>query len=94
MSESFVRESIRVRTVCDMLDMHRSQVYRACDAGDFEWHGVGRRGRRIYKDSVLAYQRRRNGAPASAPPAAPKKIRVKNPGHNAAMDFLKDKGLL
>jgi excisionase family DNA binding protein len=94
MTESFVRESIRVRAVCELLDMHRSQVYRACNDGDLEWHGIGRRGRRIYKDSVLSYQRSRNGTPTATPVAEPKKIRVKNPGHAAAMDFLKSAGLV
>ena len=97
MSETFVREAVRVRRVCELLDLHRSQVYRMCDAGDLEWHPVGVRGRRIFLDSVLRCQSRRIGS-AMTPPAASgalKKRRVaQHPGYADAMDMLKKEGLL
>jgi len=93
MSEGFVRETKRVRWVCTLLDCHRSQVYRLMDVGDLEWMPFGRRGRRIFLDSVLAYQARRNGSPAQ-PVVESKKHRVQNPGFKTAMESLVNEGIV
>ncbi len=53
-----LRESRRVSTVAKMLDADESQVRRLVAAGELEIHRIGRRGIRIYLDSVAAYQAR------------------------------------
>lgn len=97
MSETSDRKSVRVRRVTEMLDCHRSQVYRMCDTGELEWHPIGTRGRRIFLDSVRRVQSRRIDPTASPPTAssAPKKGRVaQHPGYSEAVSVLKKEGLL
>lgn len=51
------RRSVRVRRVMELLDLDDSQVRRLIADGLIEAHTVGKRGVRVYWDSVLAYQR-------------------------------------
>jgi len=52
------RPSGKVKAVAEYLDMARSHVRQLVDAGELEAHKVGKRGVRIYWDSVTDYQRR------------------------------------
>lgn len=52
------RPSRRVRTVAIMLDADETQIRRLVDAGELEAHIIGKRGIRIYLDSVEDYQAR------------------------------------
>ena len=60
-----VRESVRVRTVAGWLDCEHSQVRRLITDGQLTAHTIGKRGVRVYVDSVTAYQERQ--ARKSAP---------------------------
>jgi hypothetical protein len=53
-----VRRSARVCTVAGMLDEEPSQIRRMLSRGDLEGHRTGKRGVRIYLDSVIEWQRR------------------------------------
>ena len=53
-----IRESRRVATVASALDMDEFQVRALIDAGELEAHGIGKRGIRVYLDSVRDYQER------------------------------------
>jgi excisionase family DNA binding protein len=54
-----VRSSARVATVAKLLDCDQSQVRRFVRDGVLEAHRVGKRGLRIFLDSVAAYQEAR-----------------------------------
>ena len=54
-----VRPSARVSAVAQMMDCDQSQVRRLVKTGALESHRVGKRGLRIFLDSVSAYQESR-----------------------------------
>lgn len=60
MSEArdIARESRRVATIAAMLELDESQVRRLVDEGELEAHRIGKRGLRVYLESVAAYQAR------------------------------------
>lgn len=102
-----VRPSVRVATAAQLLDVDRGEIYRLLDAGALEGHRKGKRGKRVYLDSLRAYQadntlqpRRQLAAPA--PPAAASAPRRKKPptppltttAHKEALAFLHAKGLV
>ncbi|MBN9568749.1 MAG: helix-turn-helix domain-containing protein [Alphaproteobacteria bacterium] len=68
------RESRKISAIAQILDVDESQVRRLVQAGELEAHRIGRRGVRVYLDSVIAYQERRSRptkpAPRQAGPAA------------------------
>jgi hypothetical protein len=93
------RPSARVKRVAELLDMDESQVRRAVDAGEMEAHGHGKRGLRIYLDSVADYQNRRNRAPTrpiatqqQAKP--PRPTQASQAAHNAALANLRADGFV
>lgn len=57
------RPSARVARVAAILDCDPSDVRRMLRAGELEGHGKGIRGKRVYLDSVAAYQRARDIEP-------------------------------
>lgn len=70
-----IRPSARVSTVAKMLDDEPSQIRRMVARGDLEAHREGKRGIRVFLDSVEAWQRgnrihskKSTGLAASAPP--------------------------
>jgi len=69
-AERVLRRSLRPDTVAAMLDMDRSQVYKLIKSAELETHAIGKRGVRVYLDSVEAYRERGRGVQAR--PAAPK----------------------
>src|SRR5262245_46578471 len=70
------RASGTVRAVAEILSLHQSQVRRLVETGELESFTTGKRGVRIYWDSVADYQARRTrqaarkvvGAPQSPKP--------------------------
>lgn len=54
-----VRPSVRLERVMQILDADERSVRRLIDRGELQAHGIGKRGVRIYLDSVLAYQESR-----------------------------------
>lgn len=57
------RRSARVATVAELLDCDPSDVRRMLRDGELEGHGKGIRGKRVYLDSVAAYQEARTIEP-------------------------------
>jgi hypothetical protein len=51
-----VRPSARVANVAAVLDCDESNVRRLIDVGELQAHGLGKRGVRVFLDSVAAYQ--------------------------------------
>lgn len=62
---AIVRPVARVARVMELLDCEESDVRRLIDSGDLEAHGIGRRGVRVYLDSVADYQASKSRAPKS-----------------------------
>lgn len=57
------RKSVRVATVAETLECDASEVRRMVRQGELEAHRKGKRGIRVYEDSVAAYQASRNILP-------------------------------
>ena len=55
-SDAMVRPSARVSRVADLLDCDESDVRRLIDVGELQAHGLGKRGVRVFLDSVADYQ--------------------------------------
>lgn len=56
------RPSAKVATVAEMLDCDQGDVRRLVKAGEIEAHGKGKRGIRVFLDSVRGYQDRQTKA--------------------------------
>ena len=56
MDGAMPRESRRVKTVAKILECDEGEIRRLIDQGEIEAHHIGRRGIRVYLDSVAAYQ--------------------------------------
>jgi excisionase family DNA binding protein len=92
-----VRRSARVSTVAEMLDDTPSQIRRMIDRGEIEAHREGKRGIRVFLDSVQAWQERHPIKAKNTPKAQEKpKTRAKASAaaHNQAMAHLRDLGLV
>lgn len=87
---SSVRPSARVRTVADILDCDESQVRRLILAKKLETHGLGKRGLRVYLDSVRDYQAGKE--PAPKPKSVPSK--AGRAAHLHAMAELRARGIV
>ena len=53
-----IRRSVRVARVADALDMEEARVRKLLKDGQLQGHRIGKRGIRIYVDSVEELQRR------------------------------------
>lgn len=85
-----LRRSIRVGRAADILDCDPSQVRRLIRQRRLETHTLGKRGVRIYVDSLDAYR----AAGAGPAPAAVARPRTKLPAeHNEAVAYLRSIGL-
>lgn len=83
------RPSARVSTVVGLLDCDASQVRRLVADGELEAHTIGKRGVRIYLDSVADYQARQvRPAERSPKKAAPDRVRASTAAHRSAMAYL------
>jgi hypothetical protein len=91
-----VRPSVRVRTAAERLDMDESQVRKLVKAGDLEGHLIGKRGVRVYVDSIEAYQLSRpiGGNPAPQAQPEPRRKRRVSAAHREAITYLRRLGLL
>jgi len=74
-----LRRSVRVVRVAEALDMPASQVRRLVAAGELEGHRVGKRGIRIYEDSLDEYRRRNATGPGPATTRPPPPRRQSGP---------------
>ncbi len=96
--DTTVRASARVATIAAELDTDPSQVRRLIDAGEFEAHTIGKRGVRIYRDSVEAYQRRQARAGKAkchpVPPARTTPTAASRAAIRAAIATLQKAGVL
>lgn len=84
-----------VAAVAAYLAVDRSTVYRLIDNHELEAHGIGKRGRRVYWDSVYAYQQRSAVAanPCAEVIAHPVRRRPVHHNHQAALEKLRAAGL-
>lgn len=92
------RPSARVATVAELLDCDQGDVRRLVKAGDLEAHGKGKRGIRVFLDSVRAYQDRTTKQATAGPKAVIHKPKARAAASTArfkaAMAGLEAKGLL
>lgn len=91
------RPSARVATVAELLDCDQGDVRRLVRLGELEAHGKGKRGIRVFLDSVRAYQDR-HSRPAMGRPSQPIHTRrriapASTASYRAALAGLKAKGL-
>lgn len=91
-----LRQSIRLQRAAALLDCDPSHVRQLLKAGHLEGHRIGKRGIRIYVDSLRAYQEARplavsrQAAGSDKPPPRPRA----GAGHRQATAALKAWGWL
>ena len=94
---ALVRPSKRIAWVAEALDCDDDQVRALLDSGELQGHGIGKRGVRVFVDSVTAYQERH--ARAAKKPAKSLDQTARRPtaasraAHNAAIAELQRNGL-
>lgn len=91
------RPSAKVSTVAGLLDCDDGDVRRLVRAGELEAHTKGKRGIRIFLDSVREYQdRQARPSPAVSPPIHRPKARAaaSSAAYKAALAGLAAKGLV
>jgi hypothetical protein len=88
------RPSARIARVAELLDCDESQVRRLIDKGALDAHGLGKRGLRVFLDSVADYQAGRRRQAATAPRTAPKPRQVDLAAQRAAEGELRKSGIL
>jgi excisionase family DNA binding protein len=89
-----VRRSARVSTVARLLDCDESQVRRLVRAGTLEAHRIGKRGLRIFLDSVATYQEARAEPSAQSLVMTRQRRAAARSSHIAAIAKLRARGLL
>jgi len=85
------RPSWRVRRVAADLDCDATQVRRLVYSGQLEAHRIGKRGIRVYLDSLKAYKEARSLGRPVLPRPAPRAIAT--PGYLEAMAYLRKRGM-
>jgi hypothetical protein len=91
------RPSARVATVAELLDCDPGDIRRLIRDGELETHGKGKRGLRVYLDSVRDYQVRqaRQTRPRSPDAGAlRRRAPASTAAHLAAMASLRAKGIV
>lgn len=91
------RASARVKHVAALLDCDDSQIRRLIDSGDLEAHRIGKRGIRVYLDSVDEYRNRmmiitRKATSAGIP--KPLKSKATTTANREAMAYLRQIGII
>ena len=90
-----VRPSAKIGRVAQLLDMDPSQVRRLVDTVQLQAHRIGKRGIRVFLDSVACYQERNSIVPAAArAPIERARVRRLSAEHHKAVARLKELGLL
>lgn len=96
-----MRESRRVRTVAAMLDADETTVRRLIETGELESHTIGKRGVRVYLDSISDYQARQARTARPRPPdqgqaamRRPRPAAASSAAHSAAKAWLRSQGIL
>jgi hypothetical protein len=90
-----IRPSVRISTVAAKLDMDQSQIRRLLASGELQEHRIGKRGIRIYVDAITDYQRRHAiGTPAAKTPPPRTRSTRRDPGHEAAVAYLRKLGIV
>ena len=93
-SDVMERPSARVSRVADLLDCDESDVRRLLDVGELQAHGLGKRGVRVFLDSVADYQaikHRKAKRPVDNPP---KTRKVNRAAQISADNELRKSGIL
>jgi hypothetical protein len=94
---AFLRPSARVARVAEILDCDERDVRRMIEEGDLEAHGKGKRGVRVFLDSVSDYQASRilavKGKRKSGKTEA-KRVHASGAAHLSAVVELRKSGLL
>lgn len=80
-SPTLIRPSVTVATAASRLETEGSAIRRLIRSGALQGHRMGKRGVRIYVDSIEAYQR---GRPLDATPGAPAPGKARQPHRTAA----------
>ena len=92
-----IRESRKIKTIAAMLEVDASIVRRLVESGELEAHTIGKRGVRVFIDSVCEYQVRKTRAVTKGPIVAAEKRRrraAQTASYRAAIADLKADGLL
>jgi excisionase family DNA binding protein len=89
-----VRASARVSRVAELLDCDESDVRRLIDRGELEAHGLGKRGVRVYLDSVIDYQAGRARKPKRAVDKPRQHRSATHAAHLAAEAELRKAGII
>jgi hypothetical protein len=93
-----IRPSARVRTIATLMEEDESEIRRMVARGELEAHRKGKRGIRIYLDSVADFQRRRELVPIRSHSAHCPNTRASRPvnraAYRAAMASLRKDGIV
>jgi excisionase family DNA binding protein len=89
-----VRPSARVSKIAELLDCDESQVRRLVRSGQLQSHRIGKRGLRIYLDSVVEYQEWRASSQNSRREERKAARSMVRSSHKAAIEKLKRRGLM
>ena len=88
------RPSARVARVAELLDCDESDVRRLIDSGQLKAHGIGKRGVRVYLDSVADYQDQKDRPAKRAVDKTMKPRPAARAAHLAAEGQLRKTGIL
>ncbi|WP_167771619.1 helix-turn-helix domain-containing protein [Bradyrhizobium niftali] len=90
------RSSVRVSKAAELLEVDICTIYRAIRSGDIEAHFVGKRGIRVFADSLRNYQERNLVAPRSRSKSSRQRPRSRphSVQYQEAEAFLRDQGVL
>lgn len=92
---SGIRRSVRVGTAARDLDIDERDVRQLLKDGALEGHMKGKRGVRVYVDSIAAWQgaRPRGGAAETAPARAAARSAPQSPSFREALAYLARNGI-
>ena len=88
------RPSARVARIAELLDCDEKQVRRLVDNGDLEGFRLGKRGLRVFLDSVADYQADGRRRPRQVVEKAPKARAVDRAAQKFAETELRKSGIL
>ena len=93
-----IRPSARVRTIAKLMEEDEGEIRRMVARGELEAHRKGKRGIRIYLDSVADFQQRRQMVPVASYGVAPGPTKpqrqITHAAHRAAMESLREDGIV